>query len=81
MELEWTSQLATQSFIRLYGMGCRSFILKVVEDTWVRRLRDPDSFYTHVYLRYLLDLLATHSGGIERDDVVSMFATMHLWWE
>ena len=62
-------------------MGYRSFILKVAEDTWVRRLRDPESFSTRVAPRDLLDLLATHSGGIERADVVSMFATMHLWWE
>ena len=61
-------------------MGFRSFILKVVKDTWIRRLRDLDSFYTRVAPRDLLDLLATHSGGIERADVVVMFATMHLWW-
>ena len=38
MELECTARLATQLLIQAYEMGCRSFILKVVEDTWVRRL-------------------------------------------
>ena len=61
-------------------MGYRSFILKVVEDTWVRRLRDPDSFYNRVTPRDLLNLLAMHSGGLKRADVVSMFSAMHLWW-
>ena len=61
-------------------MRCRSFILMVVKYTWVRRLQYPDSFYTRFAPRDLLDLLAMHSGGLERADVVSMFATMHLWW-
>ena len=61
-------------------MVCRSFILKVVEDTWVWRLQDPDSFYTRIAPRDLLNLLATHSGWIDRADVIAMFTTMHMWW-
>ena len=61
-------------------MGCRSFIVKVVKDTWVWHLRDPDSFYTRVAPRDILDLFVTHSGEIERADIVSMFTTMYLWW-
>ena len=80
MEQEWNAWIATQSLIRACEMGCRSFILKVVEDNWVQRLRYPDSFYTRVSLRDILDLIATHSGEIERADVVAMFSTMHLWW-
>ena len=30
--------------------------------------------------RDLLNLLSTHNGGLERADVVVVFATMHLWW-
>ena len=59
-------------------MGCRSFILKVVEDTWFRRLCDPEYFYTRIAPRDILDLLSTYSGRLELADVVSMFATMHL---
>ena len=55
-------------------------MLKVVEDTWVWCLQDPDSLYTRVAPRDLLDLLATHSGGIERAYIVVMFSIMHLWW-
>ena len=47
-EREWTATLATQELIRACERGCRSFILNVVEDTWVRCLRDPDCFYTLV---------------------------------
>ena len=55
-------------------------MINVVEDTLVRCLREPDCFYTHVAPQDLLDLLYTHSGGLEHADVVAMFATMHLWW-
>ena len=60
-------------------MGYQSLILKVVEDTWVRRLRDPDSFYARISPRDILDLLAMHSGELERADIVSMFVAIHLW--
>ena len=62
-------------------MGYRSFILKVFEDTWIQCLQDPDSFYTHVAPRDILELLSTHSGGIEHTSVVAMFSIVHLWWE
>ena len=57
-------------------MGCRSFILKVVEYTWVQYLRDPYSFYTRVAPRDLLNPISTHSGGLKRADVVAMFSIM-----
>ena len=77
-EREWTATLATQQIIRACERGCCSFILNVVKDTSVHRLRDPDCFYTRVTQQYLLNFLSTHSGGLERVDVVAMFATMHL---
>ena len=33
------------------------FILTVIEDTWVRELRDPEMFYTDVVTKALLDHL------------------------
>ena len=61
-------------------MGYQAFFLKVVEDIWVRHLQDPDSFYTCISPRDLLDLLLTHIGGLERTDIIAMFSTMHLLW-
>ena len=61
-------------------MVFQSFILKAVKDTWVRRLRYLDSFYTRVAPRDPLELIPTHSGELERAKVFAMFANMHLWW-
>ena len=47
-EREWTATLNDQELIRACERGCSSFILNVVKDTWVRRLCDPDCFYTRV---------------------------------
>ena len=47
-ERKWTATLATQQLIRACKRGCRYFILNVFEDTWVRRLRDPNCFCTRV---------------------------------
>ena len=80
VEREWTAWFATQSLIQAYEIGCQYFILKFVEDTWVRRLQDLESLYIRVALRYLLDLLSTHSGGLKRSKVIAMFAIIHLWW-
>ena len=79
-ECKWTATLATQQLIRSCERCCRYFILNAIGDNWVRRLRDPDCFYTRVAPRDLLDLLSTHIGDLERADVVAMFTTMHLWW-
>ena len=78
MEHECNARPDTQLLIRSCRMGCRFFIIKVIEDTWVLHLQYPDSFYTCVNPRDILDLLATQSGGLERADVVAMFSTMHL---
>ena len=47
-ERKCTATLDTQQLIQACKSGCRSFILDVVEDTGVRRLCDPDCFYTRV---------------------------------
>ena len=80
MDCEWTARIATQLLIRSCEVRYRSFILKVFEDTWVWRLCEPDSFYTRVAQRDILDLLSTYSGGIKHAYVVTMFATMDLCW-
>ena len=77
---DWAATVANQQLTRACERGCRSFILNIVDDNWVRRLRNPDCSYIRVAPRDLPDLLSTHSGGLDRSNIVAMFATMHLWW-
>ena len=59
----------------MYLSACREtikFILAIVEDTWVRELRDPDIFYAAVLPRNLLDHLQLSCGGLHVLDVLAL---------
>ena len=59
----------------MYVSACREtskFMLAVVEDTWVRELRDPDIFYAAVLPRNLLDHLQLLCGGLHTLDVLAL---------
>ena len=55
----------------------RDFILAVIEDTWVRKLREPVTFYTSVSLSDLLAYLKTLWGSLHALDVLSMQNKIH----
>ena len=54
----------------------RDFILRAVEDTWVRELRDPDTFYSRVHASALLDHLQTTCGGLHALDILALLNRM-----
>ena len=59
----------------MYVSACREtskFILAIVEDTWVRELRDPDIFYAAVLPRDLLDHLQLLYGRLHALDVLAL---------
>ena len=59
----------------MYVAACREtgkFILAVVEDAWVRELRDPDIFYAAVLPRNLLYHLQLLCGGLHALDVLAL---------
>ena len=37
--------------------SCKNFIMEVVDETWYKELKDPDTFYTNVTALKLLDHL------------------------
>ena len=59
----------------------RKFILAVIEDTWVRELRDPDLFYTAVNPRTFLDHLQSMCVGLHATDVLNIQNEMHTYHE
>ena len=50
----------------------RKFILTVVEDMWVRELRDPDLFYTAFKPKDLLEHLQAMCVGLHATDVLNL---------
>ena len=69
------SHTAKKEDYRLFAAAERDstkFILVVVEDTWVRKLRDPNLFYTAVKPRALLAHLQTLCVGLHATDVLNI---------
>ena len=61
-----------------------SFILCVVEDTWIRELKDLDTFYTEVQPRDILDHLQSQCTGRHAMDILAFQDEMrqyHLEYE
>ena len=54
-----------------------SFILKAVEDTWVQELKDPETFYTDVAPRDLIDHLEAQCTGRHAIDILALQDEMH----
>ena len=78
------SHTAKKEYYRLFSAAEREsskFILVVVEDTWVRKLRDPDLFYTAVKPRALLAHLQKLCVGIHATDVLNLQNEMQTYHE
>ena len=59
----------------VYVSACRKtskFILAIVEDTWLRKLRDTNIFYAAVLPRDLLDHLQLLCGGLHALGVLAL---------
>ena len=76
----WQAKHDNKARINACDRGARDLILKAVEDTWVRELRSPDTYYARVPPRDLLLHLSDRSGGLERPDVVALLAQLPTLW-
>ena len=75
---------AKKEYYRLFAASEREstkFILAVVEDTWVRELRNPDLFYTAVKPRAFLAHLQTMCVGLHATDVLNLHNEMQTYHE
>ena len=69
-----------QSRKRAIERGACAYLLTLVDETWLRPLKNEITFYTKVTPIEMLDQLTTSSGGLERVDIVDLlFSLAHLW--
>ena len=52
--------------------ACCVFIMTVVDETWYKELKDPDTFYTKVTSLKLLDHLTEFCAGLHTVDAVDI---------
>ena len=51
---------------------CKNFIMDVVNETWYKELKDPDTFYTNVMALKLLEHLTEFCSGLHTVDSVNI---------
>ena len=76
------ARTAKKEDYRLFATAEREstkFILAIVEDTWVRELRDPDLFYTAVKPRVLLAHLQTLCVDLHAIDMLNLQNEMQTY--
>ena len=56
--------------------ACRSFIMTVVDETWYKELKDPDTFYTKVTAIKLFEHLTEFCDGLHTVDAVDISQLM-----
>ena len=64
-----TANIADYQIFAAAKRETRDFILAIVDDTWVRKLREPITFYTAVEPSEILDHLQKLCGGLHALDV------------
>ncbi len=80
-EAAWAAPIQDYEAYEAAEAGVKTFIETVVEDTWIRDLRDPETFYSNVTALALLNHLRDPSGGLHVLDMVSLTIQMSQFYE
>lgn len=72
LEAEHAAKLSDYKTYDAAERDTQRFILAVIEDTWIRELKDPTTFYTQVLAVDLLDHLQTICGGLHALDILNL---------
>ena len=79
-EENWSAGTRNQSRKRAIESGACAYLLALVNETWLRPLKNEITFYMKVTPTEMLAQLTTASGGLERVDIVDLlFSLSHLW--
>ena len=81
MEASWATQIQDYEAYEAAESGIKVFIEAVVEDTWIRDLRNPKMFYSNVTALTLLNHLHPHLGGLHALDMVLLAIQMSQFYE
>jgi hypothetical protein len=80
-EAAWAARIQDYEAYEAAKAGVKAFIEAVVDDTWIRDLRDPETFYSNVTALALLNHLRDRSGGLHALDMVSLTIQMSQYYE
>jgi hypothetical protein len=75
-EAAWAARIQDYKAYEAAEAGIKTFIEAVVKDTWIRDLRNPETFYSNVMALALLNHLRDRLGGLHAVDMVSLTIQM-----
>ena len=79
-EENWSAGTRNQSRKRAIERGACAYLLALIDETWLRPLKNKITFYTKVTPIEILAQLTTASGGLKRVDIFDLlFSLAHLW--
>ena len=75
------AQKARAILVAISDAEAFQFILAAMEETWVIKLKDPDTYYNEVTVRQLLDHLAENCDCLNNTDAVDVRIVILAWWD
>ena len=61
-------------------LGCHTFIIEDVEDTWIRKLQHSDTIYADFATKALMDHLQLRCGGLHTLDIFDLISEMLTYY-
>ena len=80
-EAAWAARIQDYEAYEAAEAGVKTFIKAVDEDTWIRDLRNPETFYSNVTALALLNHLRDRLGGLHALDMVSLTIQMSQYYK
>ena len=80
-EENWATSTRNQSRKRAIERGANDYLLKLVDPTWIRPLKNETTFFIRVTPIKILDELTKASGSLERVDSVELLVALTQLWE
>ena len=80
-EENWAVSTRNQSRKRAINRSANNYLLRLVDPTWLRPLKNETTFFTRVTPVDMLSELTKVSGGLERADTVDLLVSLTQLWE
>ena len=80
-EENWASITRNQSRKRAIDHGSNNYLLRLVDPTWLRTLKNETTLFTRVTPIEMLADITKASGGLERVNTVDLLVSLTQLWE
>ena len=79
-EENWAAITRNQSRKRATKRGANNYLLRLVDPTWIRPLKNETTFFTRVKMVEMISDLTKASGILERVETVDLLVSLTKMW-